>query len=75
MDIKILEELWLGENIIEGSYKWMKFKRFLVYLDRSNLLEMVPSEDRVTWTISRECSEYFNKLENIYRVMTFLDKH
>ncbi len=64
--LSVLDELWSKNPIVEGDKRYFKNKAFLAHLYDVNLIKKTIVESRPAWTVSDNCSEYFDKISNQY---------
>jgi len=64
--LSVLDELWSKNPIVEGDKRYFKNKAFLAHLHDVNLIKKIIVESRPAWTVSDDCEEYFNKINNQY---------
>lgn len=66
--IKVLEDIWLSDPIIEGSYDFLKNRELIIHLFSVGLLIKKETDQEPSWTINENCNDYFNKINHIYSV-------
>lgn len=64
--ISILDSLWSEEPIFEGDNQFYTSKSYLIHLMQTKLIKKIRVSNKIGWTVSDDCKEYFNKLHNQY---------